>query len=78
MRVAKLAATILIVTLLARPSYAQPFPESDRQKGAEALKKAEEKATDQAYRAAMKRAPNATKKIDPWGSIRTPSENSDK
>jgi hypothetical protein len=74
----KFAVAVVLAALLTQPSYAQPFPESDRQKAAEARKKAEEKQTDEAYKSTMKHAPNADKKLDPWGGIRAPSPNSSK
>jgi hypothetical protein len=43
------AASLLIAALLTRVSHAQPFPESERRKAEEARKKADEKATDEAY-----------------------------
>jgi hypothetical protein len=55
--------------------YAQPFPESERQKAEEARKKAAEKDTDEAYKSLMKHMPNTNKKIDPWGGLRTPFAN---
>ncbi len=58
-----------------QPSYAQPFPESERQKAEEARKKADEQATEEAYKSQMKRTPNTNKKVDPWGGLRTPSAN---
>lgn len=66
------AVSLLIALLLTSASHAQPFPESDRQKAAEAAKKAGEKATDEAYKAVMKHTPDARKPVDPWGSLRTP------
>jgi hypothetical protein len=71
----KFAAFAVISTLLIQPSHAQPFPESERQKAAEALKKADEKATDEAYKSTIKRTGKSDKKVDPWGSIRTPPAN---
>ena len=74
----KLAASMILTALLMQSSYAQPFPESERQKAAEARKKAEETATDEAYKSMMKRTPNTDKKVDPWGSMRAPPANPDK
>ncbi len=74
----KLAASMILMALLMQSSYAQPFPESERQKAAEARKKAEETATDEAYKSMMKRTPNTDKKVDPWGSMRAPPANPDK
>ena len=71
----KFAVFAVISALLPQPSYAQPFPESERQKAAEAQKKAEEKATDEAYKAAIKRTGKPDRKVDPWGNIRTPPAN---
>ena len=71
---------VLLSALLTQPSYAQQFPETERQKAEEvrerakeAKKKADQQATDEAYKSMMVQTPNANKKIDPWGSLRTPS-----
>ena len=56
----------------------QEFPASSRQKAAEELKKAQEKAADEVYEAMVKRVkPTKTpdKKFDPWGGLRAPSAN---
>lgn len=66
------AASLLIAALLTPPSHAQPFPESGRQKAEETNRKAEEKATDEAYKATLKRTQNVKKTVDPWGNFRTP------
>jgi hypothetical protein len=74
----KLAASVVLSALLTQLSYAQPFPESESQKAAEARKKADEKATDEAYKSMMKNTPNtpnSNKKVDPWGALRAPSAN---
>ena len=76
--VRKFAVSVVLTAFLTQSSYAQPFLESDRQKAAEARKKADEKATDEAYKATMKNAPNTNKKVDPWGSLRAPSVSPDK
>ena len=62
-----------LLALLTQPSYAQPFPESKRQKAQEERKKADEKATDEAYQALMKHLPDSNRKVDPWGALRAPS-----
>ena len=69
----KLAASVILSALLTQPSYAQSLPASDSQKAAEASKKADEEATDKAYKATMNRAGKTDSRIDPWGGIRTPS-----
>ena len=72
-RTRKFAASVVLLALLTQTSYAQPFPESERQKAQEERKKADEKANDEAYKATMKRLPNSDKKVDPWGGVRAPS-----
>ena len=77
----KFAVFAVISALLTQGSYAQGLPDmqelpaSSRQKAAEELKKAQEKAADEVYEAMVKRvkptkAPD--KKFDPWGGLRTP------
>ena len=72
------AAAFLIAVLLTPASHAQPFPESDRQKAEEARKKAEEKATDEAYKATLKHTQDVKKTVDPWGNSRTTPPGSNK
>jgi hypothetical protein len=69
-RMIKFAIPPVLSALLTLPSYAQPFPESSRQKVQEERKKEEEKSNDEAYKALMKRLPDANKKVDPWGGLR--------
>jgi hypothetical protein len=69
-RIRKFAIPAVLSALLTQPSYAQPFPESSRQKTQEERKKQEEKSNDEAYKALMKRLPDANKKADPWGGLR--------
>ena len=76
--VRKFAASVVLTASLTQSSYAQPFPESARQKAEEARKKAEQNATDEAYKAMMKNAPKTDKKVDPWESLRAPSVSPDK
>ena len=72
------AASLLIAALLTRVSHAQPFPESERQKAEEARKKVDEKATDEAYKAAVKHRQDVKKTADPWGNLRSPSAGGNK
>jgi hypothetical protein len=72
-RIKIFAASAAVFVLLASTGHAQPFPESSRQKIQEEQKKSSDKATEEAYKAYMKRAPNSDKKVDPWGNLRTPS-----
>jgi sRNA-binding protein len=75
----KVIAVALLCTALSvlftQPSYAQPFPESSRQKTQEELKKQQDKATEEAYKAYEKRtATKSNKQVDPWGNIRAPGK----
>jgi ribosomal protein L9 len=72
------AASFLIAALLTPAAHAQPFPESARQKAEEARKKADEKATDEAYRAELKRTQGVKKTVDPWANLRTSSPEGNK
>lgn len=47
--------------------------ESDRQKAETEKKKADERATDEAYKSTIKRIPDAGQKPDPWGNMRAPA-----
>jgi multidrug efflux pump subunit AcrB len=73
-----LVASLLIAALLTPASRAQPFPESDSQKAEEARKKTDEKATDEAYKATLKRTQDVKKTVDPWGNVRTSPAGSNK
>jgi hypothetical protein len=66
------AASLLIAALPTPASHGQEFPESERQKAEEARKKAEVKATDEAYKGTLKRTQDVKKTVDPWGNVRTP------
>ena len=61
---------VVLLALLTQQSYAQSLPESPRQKAEEARKKADEKANDDAYKALMKRLPDADKKVNPRAGVR--------
>ena len=81
----KVAIFVVLSALLTQPSYAQQFPETerqkaqeDREKAREARKKADREATDEAYKAMMEQTPRTSKKVDPWGGLRAPSGNPSK
>ena len=57
-RTRKFALSMVLSALLTQPSNAQSLPKSPRQKAEEARKKADEKATDEAYKALIKRMPD--------------------
>ena len=64
--------------LCAGIAHMQELPAFSRQKAAEELKKAQEKAADEVYEGMVKRVkPMKTpdKKFDPWGGLRAPSAN---
>ena len=71
-------AAVLLAASQPQTSHAQPFPKSERQKATEAGKAAADKATDEAYKATMKRTPDVKKPIDPWGGIRAPEDSNNK
>jgi hypothetical protein len=78
----KVAISAVLLALLMQPSYAQQFPETerqkaqeDREKAQEARKKADREATDEAYKAMMEQTPRTSKKVDPWGGLRAPPGN---
>ena len=67
------AAPLVISALLTQACYAQEvFPMSERQKAEIARHKQDEKATDEAYKATLKRTQDAKPKADPWGNLRAP------
>jgi len=77
----KFAVFAVVSALLTQVAYAQglpgmqELPKSDRQKAAEELKKAQEKAADEVYESMVKQvkpAKTPNKKIDPWGGLRAP------
>ena len=77
----KFAVFAVVLAFMTQGSYAQGLPDmqelpaSSRQKAAEELKKAQEKAADEVYEAMAKRVkPPKTpdKKFDPWGGLRAP------
>jgi hypothetical protein len=77
----KFAGFAVISALLTQVAYAQglpgmqELPKSDRQKAAEELKKAQEKAADEVYESMVKRVQppkTSDKKFDPWGGLRAP------
>jgi hypothetical protein len=68
------AAVFMVCFVAAQPAHAQQLPMSDRQKAEIEQHKALEKATDQAYEAAMKRSHDVKPKaVDPWANVRAPS-----
>jgi hypothetical protein len=78
----KFVVFAVISVLLTQASRAQlpgqEFPESSRQKAAEELKRAQQKAADEAYESMLKRVKPAQipdKKFDPWGGLRAPPAN---
>ena len=64
------AEALVISALLTQASSAQELPMSDRQKAEIERHKLEEKATDEAYKAMLKRTQDAKPKADPWGNLR--------
>ena len=80
-------AALIVAAFTAQSAHAQGNPLSpntkppglsDKQKAEEMEKRADRKSTDEAYKAAIGRVPNAKANPDPWGNIRTPTAPSDK
>lgn len=78
MRISTVA--VVISVLLTQVSHAQdsligdaPSPLTADEKAEIAKQKRDEKANDEAYKSTIKRLPNATPKLDPWGGIRPPA-----
>ena len=79
---ARIFAVFAVVSaLLTQGSYAQGLPDmqelpaSSRQKAAEELKKAQEKAAYEGMVKRVKPMKTPDKKFDPWGGLRAPSAN---
>jgi len=70
-------AALIVSALLTQVSYAQesliqdsPTPLTEDEKAAIERHKQDEKADDEAYKSTIKRLPDATQKVDPWGGVR--------
>ena len=79
-RARTIIALVIFLVFVTLPSYAQQFPQTERQKAEEdreraqeARKKANERAIDEEYKSLMEQRPSANKKVDPWGGLRAPS-----
>jgi len=68
------AGALILCFSVTHAAHAQQLPMSDRQKGEIAQHKAYEKATDEAYQAAIKRSHDVKPKAaDPWANVRAPA-----
>jgi hypothetical protein len=77
--VRKLTVSLVVSALLTQLSHAQGnFPESERAKRPKLRTKRRKKANAEAYKATLERAPVVNQKVDPWGSLRTPSAKGNK
>jgi len=65
-----LVASVAIALMMA-PAHAQDMGKSRKHQGAQKTENtAKTKADEQAYKEALKRIPDSTKKVDPWQSVR--------
>ena len=72
---AMIAATVLTSSAFAQQHGPQMKPQlTDEQKSKIQDKRAFEKDTDEAYKATLKKIPEAKQNVDPWGNLRAPAE----
>jgi hypothetical protein len=71
---------VAFLVLISPPSFAQQFPQTERQKAEEdrdraqaARKKANQQMIDEDYKSLIEQTPSSNKKVDPWGNLRVPS-----
>ena len=59
------------IALMAVPAYAQDMGKARKHPHTQKTENtAKTKADEQAYKEALKRIPNSTKKVDPWQNVR--------
>jgi hypothetical protein len=80
-RARNISVFALVLLLLVTPSFAQQFPQTERQKAEEdrdraqaARKKADQQMIDEDYKSMMEQTPRSNKKVDPWGNLRAPGK----
>lgn len=65
-----LVASVAIAVMMV-PAHAQEMGKSRKHERAQKTENtAKSKADEQAYKEALKRIPNSTKKVDPWQNVR--------
>jgi hypothetical protein len=65
-----LVASVAIALMMV-PAHAQDMGKTRKHQGAQKTESATKtKADEQAYKEALKRIPDSTKKVDPWQSVR--------
>jgi hypothetical protein len=65
-----LVASVAIALMMV-PAHAQDTGKTRKHQGAQKTESATKtKADEQAYKEALKRIPDSTKKVDPWQSVR--------
>jgi TRAP-type C4-dicarboxylate transport system substrate-binding protein len=76
----KLLAAVAALLLLTAAAHAQAQKFSpktgptDEQKARAAEKAAQERDTEERYRASMKQIPDNKQRVDPWAGVRTPGK----
>ena len=68
---APVAIALMMVTAHAQDTYAQDMGKTRKHQHTQKTENTTKtKADDQAYKEALKRIPDSTKKVDPWQSVR--------
>ena len=69
--IASAALALMMVTAHAQDTYAQDMGKTRKHQHAQKTENTtKSKADEQAYKEALKRIPNSTKKVDPWQDVR--------
>ena len=70
-RIASVATVLMMVTAHAQDTYAQDMGKTRKHQHAQKTENTTKtKVDEQAYKEALKRIPDSTKKVDPWQSVR--------
>ena len=68
--IAAVAIALMMVSAYAQAAYAQDMGKRKHQSTQKTEDTRKMKADEQAYKEALKRIPNSTKKVDPWQDVR--------
>ena len=68
--IASVAIALMMVSAYAQAAYAQDMGKRKHQNTQKTEDIRKTKADEQAYKEALKRIPDSTKKVDPWQSVR--------
>jgi uncharacterized membrane protein YkoI len=69
--IASVAIALMMVSAYAQAAYAQDMGKTRKHQNTQKTEDTRKmKADEQAYKEALKRIPNSTKKVDPWQDVR--------